>query len=96
MKIKYLAIGLLFFVSCSKSDLASRLSDEYALKRTFSSAYNELSLDSNYGAWVRLNAYQQGQKRVFYYFEKIDITFEVSGEGAINPDLVTNVWDGKK
>ena len=82
--------------SCSQSELAENLNDTYALKRTFSSSYVELSLDSAYGQWVRLNEYQMGEKRIYFYFEVPNVTFEVSGEGAVNPDLITYVWDGKK
>ena len=85
-----------FLTSCSQSELAENLKETYALKRTFSSSYVELSLDSAYGLWVRLNEYQMGEKRIYYYYEKPNVTFEVSGEGAVNPDLITNVWDGKK
>ena len=82
--------------SCSQSELTENLNDTYALKRTFSSSYVELSLDSAFGQWVRLNDYQIGEKRIYYYFEVPNVTFEVSGEGAVNPDLITMVWDGKK
>ena len=87
---------LAFVTSCSQSELAEKLNDTYALKRTFSSSWVELSLDSAYGPQIRLNEYQMGEKRIYYYFEKPNVTFEVSGEGAVNPDLITHVWDGKK
>ena len=48
------------------------------------------------GVHTRLNHYQQGEKRVYYYFKDIDITFEVSGEGAVNPDFIVGVYDGRK
>lgn len=85
-----------FLTSCSQSELAENLNETYALKRTFSSSYVELSLDSGYGQWVRLNEYQMEEKRIYYFFEIPNVTFEVSGEGAVNPDLITAVWDGKK
>lgn len=87
---------LSFLTSCSQSELAENLNETYALKRTFSSSYVELSLDSGYGQWVRLNEYQMEEKRIYYFFEIPNVTFEVSGEGAVNPDLITAVWDGKK
>jgi len=98
MKRKILsALIIAFFInSCGQSGLAEKLNDSYSLKRTFSSSYLELSLDSAYGRQVRLNEYQMGEKRIYYYFEKPNVTFEVSGEGAVNPDLITYVWDGKK
>jgi len=85
-----------FTTSCSQSELAEKLNDTYALKRTFSSSWVELSLDSAYGPQIRLNEYQMGEKRIYFYYEKPNVTFEVSGEGAVNPDLITYVWDGKK
>lgn len=87
----------LLFVSCGKSELASALQDNYAYSRDWNTnTINSLVLDSAYGAFDRLNPYEQGEKRVYYYFPSVDITFEVSGEGAVNPDYIVGVIDGRK
>ena len=96
-KILFLfALGL---VACSsKSDLAIQLEDDWAYKRDFDEyAINALLIDSVYGVHQRLNPYKQAERRVYYYFESIDITFEVSGEGGEYPtDRILDVYDGRK
>jgi hypothetical protein len=72
------------------------IGNDYAYKSNWNvNTINALGIDSAYGSSERLNSYQQGEKRVNYYFKSIDITFEVSGEGAVNPDFIVGVWDGK-
>lgn len=92
--IFYGAYQLIF----AKSDLASALEDEYAFNnRNWDiKVVTYLMTDSAYGTFDRLNPYEQGEKRVYYYFPSIDITFVVSGEGAVNPDYIVGVIDGKK
>ena len=91
-----LIISCFLLCSCSQSELATRLEDDYAYKLDWDeNTINALWIDSAYGASARLNPYEQGEKRVNYYFQSIDITFEVSGEGAVNPDFIVGVWDGK-
>ena len=65
-----IAAILAFSTSCSQSELAEKLNDTYALKRTFSSSWVELNLDSAYGPQIRLNEYQMGEKRIYFYYEK--------------------------
>lgn len=95
---KLLFLFALTLTACSnKSELASQLDKDYSYQRNFDmTTINALILDSAYGAHTRLNNYQQGEKRVYYYFKNIDITFEVSGEGAVNPDFIVGVYDGRK
>lgn len=91
--IFYGAYQLMF----AKSKLASTLQDNYAYKRDWEmNTINSLVLDSAYGAFNRLNPYEQGEKRVYYYFPSVDITFEVSGVAAVNPNQIVGVIDGKK
>ena len=95
---KLLFLFALTLTACSnKSELASQLDEDYSYKRNFDmTTINALLLDSAYGDYDRLNNYEQGEKRVYYYFKKVDITFEVSGEGAVNPDFIVGVYDGRK
>lgn len=95
---KFLFLFALSLTACtSKSDLASQLDQDYSYKLDWNmTTINALLLDSAYGDYNRLNNYQQGEKRVYYYFKDIDITFEVSGEGAVNPDFIVGVYDGRK
>jgi len=96
MKFVLYIIGGLLISSCSQSDLAAKLESDYAYKSNWDvNTINALWVDSAYGSSERLNSYQPGEKRVNYYFRSIDITFEVSGEGAVNPDFIVGVWDGK-
>ena len=95
---KLIFLLALSLTACSnKSELASQLDEDYSYKRNFDvTTINALILDSAYGVHTRLNHYQQGEKRVYYDFKDIDITFEVSGEGAVNPDFIVGVYDGRK
>ena len=97
MKNLIFLFALSFTACSSKSDLASKLEDDWAFKRNFDAyAIDALMIDSAYGVHKRLNAYEQGEKRVYYYFESINITFEVSGEGGEFPvDRILGVRDGK-
>ena len=96
--ISIIFLFALSLTACSsKSDLASQLEDDWAFKRNFDGyAIDALMIDSAYGVHQRLNPYKQGEKRVYYYFETINITFEVSGEGGEFPvDRILGVRDGK-
>ena len=97
LSIWLIVLSLFYILFFGKSELASALDDTYSFKRNWDNkTINSLVLDSAYGPHIRLNPYSPGEKRVYYYFETIDITFEVSGEGAVNPDFIVGVADGMK
>ena len=95
---KLLFLLALSLTACSnKSELALQLDEDYSYKRNWDmTTSNALIIDSAYGVHTRLNNYEQGEKRIYYYFKNIDITFEVSGEGAVNPDFIVGVYDGRR
>lgn len=96
-KILFLLALSLTACTSQQSDLAIQLEDDWAFKRDFDGyAVNSLIIDSAYGVHKRLNPYKQGEKRIYFYFESIDITFVVSGEGGEFPvDRIIEVHDGK-
>jgi hypothetical protein len=65
MKFVLYIIGGLLISSCSQSDLAAKLENDYAYKSNWDvNTINALSVDSAYGSSERLNSYSQERREL--------------------------------